>query len=158
VTIEQQLRDAFEEFDELLLEGLALDLALMRSAQDNGLKSEDFRMRAERQLGDLEAFQLKLLRRTQIRRMTHEFVDHAIGKSLIFSGIGLHEFADWAGAAVGPFTSEDAALVKAEISRRQQLWTNEREARDLKSCSKKSRPARERLWQELRHLARRRST
>lgn len=67
MSIEQQVRDAFEDLDELLLEGLAANEAITRAAQGNGLKPEILGARAIRQFGDLETHRANLTRAAEWR-------------------------------------------------------------------------------------------
>lgn len=60
MTPEEKRQGAFQDFDELLYEGVAVDDALVRAAESNGLKPEVFKLIAEKELGDLHDYADKL--------------------------------------------------------------------------------------------------
>lgn len=60
---EERRKRAFDEFNELLGEGAAIEDAIKAAAERNDLKSEHFRAFAKKHLGDLENHQEKILLR-----------------------------------------------------------------------------------------------
>ena len=58
--IEQQRRDAFDDLDGLLSEGMHLDEAITEAAVGNGLKPDVLRALVERHFGGLEAYQERI--------------------------------------------------------------------------------------------------
>jgi hypothetical protein len=54
MSIEQQVHDAFDDLDGLLLDGLSVGEAIAQAATGNGLQPDVFRARAEHRLVDLE--------------------------------------------------------------------------------------------------------
>ena len=56
MTPEEKRRMAFEEFEELLREGLPVQKALFTAAEDSDLKPEVFKAIAEKHLGDLNVY------------------------------------------------------------------------------------------------------
>ena len=77
MTIEQQVRDAFADLDELLLEGAGINAAVAEAACENGLKPDVLMHRAKSQFGDLEIHRECLRRaaewRVQERREQRAF-------------------------------------------------------------------------------------
>lgn len=67
MTIEQQVHDAFDDLDELLLEGVEIEDAVTQAAVANGLRPEVVMLRATSQFGDLEAHRGNLRRASQWR-------------------------------------------------------------------------------------------
>ena len=54
MTPEERRQGAFEEFDELLSQGVAIEDAIICAAQNNEMKPDVFRTVAEKQLGELQ--------------------------------------------------------------------------------------------------------
>jgi hypothetical protein len=65
MTPEEKRQGAFEEFDELLSEGTSIDAAIAKAAEDNELTPENFRVIAERHLGDLDSHRERIILRTE---------------------------------------------------------------------------------------------
>jgi hypothetical protein len=78
MSIEQQVRDAFDDLDGLLIQGLSIAEAIDEAARGNALKPDIFRARAEHDLGDLEEHRGKLALRVaawQREASRHELED-----------------------------------------------------------------------------------
>jgi hypothetical protein len=67
VTIEQQIRDAFADLDELLLEGADIDTAVSEAARAHGLRPDVLMHRAKSQFGDFEVHRASLKRAAEWR-------------------------------------------------------------------------------------------
>ncbi len=73
-TPEERRKGAFEELEELLLEGTELDKAILIAATDNELKPEVLRTIAEKSLGDLSAYVERLALRRKNDQRHGEFL------------------------------------------------------------------------------------
>lgn len=63
MSVEQRFRDAYVDLDELMGQGVSIADAIAQAAMDNGLATEVLRARAERHLGDLEAYRERIMHR-----------------------------------------------------------------------------------------------
>ena len=72
MTIEQQIRDSFDDLDELLLEGAEIDDAVAQAALGHGLKPEVLMHRAKSQFGNLEVHRANLRRAAEWRAQERE--------------------------------------------------------------------------------------
>jgi len=68
MTPEERRKGAFAEFGELLSEGLAVEAAISTAAKHNDLMPENFRVIAEKELGDLETYRQRITHRTDYDR------------------------------------------------------------------------------------------
>ena len=73
MSIDQQVRDAFDDLDELLNQGLGDDEAIAQAANGNGLKPDVFRARVLRDLGDLDEHRGKLALRAAAGQRERDF-------------------------------------------------------------------------------------
>jgi hypothetical protein len=60
MTPEEKRRRAFEDFDELLVQGQSVEAAIKRAAENNGLKPHILKTIAEETLGDLSRYAAQL--------------------------------------------------------------------------------------------------
>lgn len=148
---EERRRSAFEQLDELIGDGVALEDAIATAAESNELKVEHFRAFAEKHQGDLEKYREKILLRTRQARVA-ALARYEIAKcqrregpykSLnIFRGGAEEIITDQVQAALG------SALTEHDCWTIEDMWDE---------VSTAGAPERRALWQRLREWKRSRT-
>lgn len=68
----ERIPDALQDFEACIMEGFTIDEAIKRAAEDNKIKPEILRKRAERTLGDLDFYVSRLIRQVEITKERQE--------------------------------------------------------------------------------------